>query len=335
MKNWPLKYRVLDKNIFILDEYSLVPIRYKDRYRIMNWRNDQIFHLRQKEKLKKKEQDDYFQRVIYKEFKREDPDQILFSFLEQQTCIGYGGLVHIDWKNKNTELSFVLNTELEDQFFVKYWEIYLCLIKQITFKYLDFHKIFTYAFDLRPKLYEVLKTSGFILEGRLIDHISKKDSFCDVLIHSCINPIHYLNQREVNSNDSNQLFLWRNEKSNRKSALDSKKIDLFTHTKWFKKKLSDNNCKILIFESKQGHPVGQIRFEKTKEKWIIDYSVDKYFRGLGLGNIILKKSISKFKSGEFQAEVKKENKASIKTFIRIGFNQIIVNKDSLIFEFII
>ena len=101
------------------------------------------------------------------------------------------------------------------------------------------------------------------------------------------------------------------------------------------KKLSDNNCKILIFESKQGHPVGQIRFEKTKEKWIIDYSVDKYFRGLGLGNIILKKSISKFKSGEFQAEVKKENKASIKTFIRIGFNQIIVNKDSLIFEFII
>ena len=113
-----------------------------------------------------KEQDDYFQRVIYKEFKREDPDQILFSFLEQQTCIGYGGLVHIDWKNKNTELSF-MNTELEDQFFVKYWEIYLCLIKQITFKYLDFHKIFTYAFDLRPKLYEVLKTSGFILRGDL------------------------------------------------------------------------------------------------------------------------------------------------------------------------
>ena len=74
--------------------------------------------------------------------------------------------------------------------------------------------------------------------------IFQKRFFCDVLIHSCINPIHYLNQREVNSNDSNQLFLWRNEKSNRKSALDSKKL-IFTHTKWFKK-LSDNNCKILI-----------------------------------------------------------------------------------------
>lgn len=44
-------YRVLNQQIVTDGEYSLVPIRYEDRWRIMQWRNEQIYHLRQAKPL--------------------------------------------------------------------------------------------------------------------------------------------------------------------------------------------------------------------------------------------------------------------------------------------
>ena len=40
-------YKILEQNVFEKDKYKLVPIRHKDRYDIMKWRNEQLFHLRQ------------------------------------------------------------------------------------------------------------------------------------------------------------------------------------------------------------------------------------------------------------------------------------------------
>ena len=57
-------YKILHKNVYSLDEYSLVPIRKEDRYDIMKWRNEQIYHLRQTKLLTKEEQDEYFDTVI-------------------------------------------------------------------------------------------------------------------------------------------------------------------------------------------------------------------------------------------------------------------------------
>src|SRR5210317_2900 len=99
-------YRCLNQNIFKNDDYSLVPIRMEDRYDIMRWRNEQIYHLRQKEPLTESQQDQYFEEVVSKLFDQEEPDQILFSFLEGAQLIGYGGLVHINWEDKNAEVSF-------------------------------------------------------------------------------------------------------------------------------------------------------------------------------------------------------------------------------------
>ena len=42
--------------------HSMVPIRFKDRYEIMKWRNEQIYHLRQQVPLTKESQDNYFKR---------------------------------------------------------------------------------------------------------------------------------------------------------------------------------------------------------------------------------------------------------------------------------
>jgi RimJ/RimL family protein N-acetyltransferase len=177
-------YKVLKNQTFRNDEYSLVPIRMEDRYSIMQWRNEQIYHLRQDKPLTKENQDKYFDKVINKLFEQEKPNQLLFSFLKGEECIGYGGLVHINWIDKNAEISFIMETQLEKQSFEKNWGQFLDLIEQVAFYELKFHKIFVYAFDLRPHLFKAIETKNFIKEAILEEHCLYDEKFIDVIIHS-------------------------------------------------------------------------------------------------------------------------------------------------------
>ena len=180
-------YKALNNQIYSLNEFSLIPIRYEDRLDIMKWRNEQIYHLRQKEPLTIKDQENYFTQVIPDLFKKVNPDQLLFSFLKNEKCIGYGGLVRINWLDKNAEVSFLMNTELEKIYFEKYWTIFLELIEQIAFKEINLRKIYTYAYDLRTQLYPILLKSNYHEEARLKDHCIFKNKYIDILIHSKTN----------------------------------------------------------------------------------------------------------------------------------------------------
>jgi len=187
MITFPKKYNCLKKQIFDQEEYKIIPIRCEDRYKIMQWRNEQIYHLRQEKPLSKKEQDKYFENTVSKLFEIDQPDQILFSFLKKDKLIGYGGLVHIDWKDKNAEISFLMDTELEKNNFGKYWHIFLLLIEEVAFKEINLNKIYTYAFDLRPNLFDVLINSGYKEDARLKKHCLYENKYIDVLIHFKIN----------------------------------------------------------------------------------------------------------------------------------------------------
>ena len=183
------EYKCLSKQKYSIKEYQIVPIRHEDRYDIMKWRNEQIYHLRQSKPLDKSSQDYYFNNVIAKLFEKEKPDQILFSYLENGKCIGYGGLVHINWIDKNAEVSFIMNTDLEHEYFHKHWKIFLLLIEELSFISISLHKIFVYAFDLRIKLYEVLESASSYEEARLKEHSYFNNNFIDVLIYSKLNVI--------------------------------------------------------------------------------------------------------------------------------------------------
>lgn len=160
-------YKAIHKQKFSSDMYDIVPIRYEDRMEILKWRNEQIYHLRQDKPLTEEDQENYFITVVNKLFNQERPNQLLFSYLEGDKCIGYGGLVHINWIDKNAEISFVLSTKLEKEHFSKHWKTFLKLIEQVAFNELDLYKIFTYAFDLRPHLYAPIEDSGFVKEAIL------------------------------------------------------------------------------------------------------------------------------------------------------------------------
>lgn len=181
------KFKILSKSKYIFHNFSIVPLRSKDCYSIMQMRNEQMYHLRQSTLLTEEAQDQYFKNVVSDLFNKEKPDQLLFSFLKSGEFIGYGGLVHINWMDKYAEISFIMKTELEEGNFECFWINYLSLIEKVAFEELGFHKLFTYAFDVRPHLYKILEKAGFKEEARLKKHHLFGKEYVDVLIHSKFN----------------------------------------------------------------------------------------------------------------------------------------------------
>ena len=177
-------YKVLNKQEFSNGNFSIVPIRMEDRYVIMQWRNDQIYHLRQNTRLTEEDQDRYFNTVVAGLFNQEQPNQILFSYLEGGECIGYGGFVHINWIDMNAEISFIMDTNLELNSFNAHWTSFLSLIEKVACVELNIHKIYVFAFDLRPHLYKVLETCNYFKDAVLKEHCFVDGSFKDVVVHS-------------------------------------------------------------------------------------------------------------------------------------------------------
>ncbi len=180
------EYRCLDRNTFFYGEYSLVPIRDGDKYKIMTWRNQQLEILRQKKTLTRKEQEEYFNSVVSNLFVAREPKQLLWSFLLNKKLIGYGGLVHIDWESKNAEISFLLATERNNNIkvFKKEWGVYLKMLDEVAFNQLALNKIYTYAYNIRPHYFEVMYKYGYKQEAKLKKHVLIDGKLEDVLILS-------------------------------------------------------------------------------------------------------------------------------------------------------
>lgn len=178
------EYPFLKQQSFQDGDFELLPIRMEDRMDIMKWRNEQIYHLRQAKPLTKEHQDNYFEHIVSKLFETDRPVQVLFSLLRNGRCIGYGGLVHINWIDRNAEISFIMDTALEKEEFESIWSAYLGLIEQVAFQEMDLHKLYVYAFDLRPHLYTMLVNNAYFLDARLKDHCYFQGVYKDVVIHS-------------------------------------------------------------------------------------------------------------------------------------------------------
>jgi RimJ/RimL family protein N-acetyltransferase len=310
------EYKCLSYQEFTNAAYKLVPIRDNDKYDIMRWRNEQIDILRQKELLTQERQEWYFKNVVDKLFEQEKPVQLLFSFLENDMLIGYGGLVHIDWESKNAEISFITATErnANSNQFVNDWQNYLAILKKIASVHLDFVKIYTYAYDIRPQLFKMLLGNNFIEEAQLKKHIIINDKLRDVLIHSCF--FDKLILRVANEKDMLKLFEWANDEQVRKNSFNQDKIELQQHKIWFENKCKDSACLILVASVDQ-MDVGQIRFE-------IDFSINKEFRGKGYGSDIIKRGMVELfgikpSVKKIIGKVKKGNTSSGKAFLKAGF----------------
>jgi len=326
-------YKVLNKQEFVKDYFSIVPIRFEDRMDIMKWRNEQLYHLRQQKPLTSEDQDKYFTTVVSKLFEQEQPSQILFSFLENGVCIGYGGLVHINWTDKNAEISFIMDTKLETKRFDEIWTTYLNLLEQIAFTELKFHKIYTYAFDLRPHLYDVLVKINFTEEARLKEHSLLNEEFIDVVFHSKINRNVVL--RDATEEDKDKTFEWANDAAIRRYSVNKDIIKYEDHLAWFISKIKSDKCLYLIAEM-DNITIGSIRFDINESGALISYLLDIKYHGKGLGRILLFEGVKILLQNnsikKISGMVFKDNIASMKAFSHLGYNKIDNGENFVTFE---
>jgi RimJ/RimL family protein N-acetyltransferase len=155
-----------------------------------------------------------------------------------------------------------------------------------------------------------IKERTFSLRNRICKNIN-------IVFHElCIN-IRIANQKDVAT-----YFEWANEPEVRNNSLNPELIIWENHIEWFNKRLKDSNTYFYFFEYQQ-NPLGQVRFEIKNNVALINYSVDKKFRGKGLAKTILLKAMSELKLNlpniSFEAYVKKANTPSILVFKNLNF----------------
>ena len=315
-------YKCLHANVFKTNSFHIEPIRDEDKYAILNIRNEQLYHLRQSEPLTIEKQENYFATVVSGLFEIEKPNQLLFSFFKGNEFMGYGGLVHINWVDKNAEISFIMKTELEKEFFTEFWSNYLQLIEKVAFEELKFHKIFTYAFDLRPHLYDVLLNCGFHEDARLKEHCFFDGKYLDVLIHSKVNNGVWF--RNASDSDVKLYYDWANDPSVRSNSYSSATIPYENHVTWFQAKLKDESCAMFVFQNHDNQNIGQVRIQKTNENSaIIGVSTDENHRGKSYATKMIAAASNEFlaKNPEIciSAYIKLDNPASAKAFEKAGF----------------
>lgn len=182
-------YKCLDQSSFEDQAgYQLIPIREEDMESIRIWRNAQIEILRQKKSISTHEQKNYFHHVIWPTFVQEHPDQILFSYLYKNKCIGYGGLTHIDWESKRAEVSFLLNPQRMHSIESVRQDLmpFLNLLTRAAFDDIGLHRLFTEAYAFRTDVITILEEYGFKREGQLRDHVYKKGRWHDSVIQGLL-----------------------------------------------------------------------------------------------------------------------------------------------------
>jgi RimJ/RimL family protein N-acetyltransferase len=319
-------YKCLDIIEIIGGEYKLVPIRDEDKYAIREWRNEQIEILRQNKPLSISDQENYFKNVIDKLFEKEQPEQLLWSFLFNDELIGYGGLVHIDWNKKEAEISFLTKTTRNNNkdLFINDWIEYLKLIKRVARHFLNFNKIYTYAYDIRPHLYTALEESGFIEINRIKNGIIINQKEYDIVIHAIDFPL--MKMRMANENDTHIYYQWANDEVVRNNSYNTKKINLDDHINWFTKKLNSSECNFYFFTNEENIPVGQVRIDLSENENIIGISVDTNFRkfNFSTGMLVMasRDYFKKNKNNTIIAYIKEQNSTSLKTFLNAGFELI-------------
>lgn len=145
--------------------------------------------------------------------------------------------------------------------------------------------------------------------------------------------------RRVSDSDCRLLWEWANDPNVRRNAFDQQPIDLDSHKNWFSEKQKSPDCYHYIAIDTCDIPVGQIRFDRTGDMAEVDISVDKKYRGRGLGQALLRQGIVQVFSDSsckaVHAYVKTVNGPSAGLFLHAGFTCIgkTAYKESEVYEF--
>jgi UDP-2,4-diacetamido-2,4,6-trideoxy-beta-L-altropyranose hydrolase len=123
--------------------------------------------------------------------------------------------------------------------------------------------------------------------------------------------------------DEALLLAWANDPNARAQGFHPARISPESHARWFRERLESDACCIYIVQTGAGLPVGQVRFDRGEEAWVVSYSLDAALRGRGMGARVLAAGLSAHArhdpGGSVVGLVRHGNTASIKVFEGLGF----------------
>jgi UDP-2,4-diacetamido-2,4,6-trideoxy-beta-L-altropyranose hydrolase len=131
-----------------------------------------------------------------------------------------------------------------------------------------------------------------------------------------------LELRRTVETDCAVFWEWANDPETRAASFRSNGISWEDHAQWFRTKLADPKA-ILYTATKEGLPVGELRYQMEGKRAILSISLGARFRGCGWGQKILTVGTERlFEDSEVEfidAYVKPANQASLKLFAGAGF----------------
>ena len=131
--------------------------------------------------------------------------------------------------------------------------------------------------------------------------------------------------QKITKKDLLDIWLWRNDNKSIFFSKNKKKITLEAHSKRCKKNINNKKIKFYIgyfVKRNQKKKIGVVRFNIKRKFALVSINLNPSMRGKSLSYILLSGAIKKFfkfKKIKLIAEIKKNNLASIKCFLKNRF----------------
>lgn len=166
-------------------DYSFALLRRADIEPVRKWRNAQMSVLRQTTKLSKAHQERWFDDVVEPTHDGADPPFLLVGVRLRGRLVAYGGLTNISWPNRRAEVSFLAETSraATPGEYQKDLTTFLGWLDGVAFDELDLNRLFTETFAFRAGHLEILERHGFVLEGRMREHVLQQGVAVDSVLH--------------------------------------------------------------------------------------------------------------------------------------------------------
>jgi UDP-2,4-diacetamido-2,4,6-trideoxy-beta-L-altropyranose hydrolase len=144
---------------------------------------------------------------------------------------------------------------------------------------------------------------------------------CDRGIDARLPPEVFL--RPADMDDCQLIWEWANDPEVRRQSFSTEYIPWEKHVVWYRNIMSSPDCDLFIVCNSGNEPIGQVRFECSKESAVISGSVDKRHRNLRFASAVIKGACCRvFNEREVKiinAYVKPGNTMTVKLLERAGF----------------
>ena len=139
--------------------------------------------------------------------------------------------------------------------------------------------------------------------------------------------------RDATIYDKLLVFEWRNIDTLVALSSHQKKVTLQEHQQWFKRKIVDLNCKLLIIQLKNEN-IGLIRIESEQGECEITIYLIPGYEGQGFGHVALSQAIDNctLNCKSYLAKVQSKNIPSQKLFQKLGFSKASENNAFILYN---